>query len=165
MSNNNNNNNIDMERLELLLREHFAKTEKQLADIRADNAEFRTQMKDEMSTFKDEIRIDLSTFKDEIRMDLSTFKDEVRADLQNVRSEMNSRFDNVQAQISVMQNDITGLKHDVASLFHWNYWILAIIIGFFVLPNCGEYLRGLFGAVRDGIAGIVALFRGKSNNA
>ncbi len=143
MSNNNNNNNVDMERLELLLREHFAKTEKQLADIRADNAEFRTQMKDEMSTFKDE----------------------VRANLQNVRSEMNSRFDNVQAQISVMQNDITGLKHDVASLFHWNYWILAIIIGFFVLPNCGEYLRGLFGAVRDGIAGIVALFRGKSNNA
>ncbi len=135
-NNNNNNNNVDMERLELLLREHFAKTEKQLADIRADNAEFRTQIKDDLNSFKDEIRND-----------------------------MNSRFDNVQAQISVMQNDITGLKHDVASLFHWNYWILAIIIGFFVLPNCGEYLRGLFGAVRDGIAGIVALFRGKSNNA
>ena len=135
MSDNNNNNNVDMERLELLLREHFAKTEKQLADIRADNAEFRTQIKDDLNSFKDEIRND-----------------------------MNSRFDNVQAQISVMQNDITGLKHDVASLFHWNYWILAIIIGFFVLPNCGEYIRDLFSAIRDGIAGIVALFRGKSNN-
>ena len=154
------NNNVDMERLELLLREHFAKTEKQLADIRADNAEFRIQMKDEMNSFKDEVR-----------NDMNSFKAEVRTDLQNMRSEMNSRFDNVQTQINVMQkdinimqNDITGLKHDVANLFHWNYWILAIIIGVFVLPNFAEYIRGLFGAVRDGLAGIIALFRGKSNN-
>ena len=74
---------------------------------------------------------------------------------------VNSRFDGLQTQINTIQNDITGLKHDVANLFHWNYWILAIIIGVFVLPNVAEYIRTLFGAIRDGIAGVLTLFKGK----
>ena len=35
---------LDMGRLELLLREHFARTDKQLSDMRRDNAEFREKL-------------------------------------------------------------------------------------------------------------------------
>ena len=36
--------NDETARIELLLREHFARTDKQLSDMRADNAEFRAEM-------------------------------------------------------------------------------------------------------------------------
>ncbi|MBQ6773495.1 MAG: DUF1640 domain-containing protein [Synergistaceae bacterium] len=154
-----NANNVDMARLELLLREHFARTDKQIAEMRAENAEFRSQIKDDMQNFREEIRSDMENFKSEVRSEINSFKSEVNAKIDGLRSEMNSRFDNVQTQIHVMQLDITGLKHDVANLYRWNYWMVAIIIGVFLLPTFADFIRGLFEIVRDGIAGILALFK------
>ena len=45
----------DVARIELLLREHFARTEKQLSDMRADNAEFRVQMVKDFNAFTEKI--------------------------------------------------------------------------------------------------------------
>ena len=39
----------------LLLREHFARTEKQLSDIRKDNAEFRSQILQDFNAFTEKI--------------------------------------------------------------------------------------------------------------
>ena len=47
-----NDNAPDMAKLELLLREHFARTDKQLSDMRAENAEFRVQMMKEQREFE-----------------------------------------------------------------------------------------------------------------
>ncbi|MBQ9388804.1 MAG: hypothetical protein IJU07_01345 [Synergistaceae bacterium] len=44
-------NAIDMTRLELLLREHFARTDKQLSDFRAENAEFHTKLINEAAVY------------------------------------------------------------------------------------------------------------------
>ena len=121
-----NDNTLEMSRMELLLREHFARVDKQFADMRADNAEFKTTIINEM----------------------------------NKRFEaVNSRFDGLQAQIYVIQNDITGLKHDVANLQHWNYWILAVILAVFVLPNFAAGIKTFLVVVREGISGIITLFR------
>ncbi len=119
-------NTFEMSRMELLLREHFARIDKQFAEMKADNAEFKIAIVNEMNKHFEGV---------------------------------NSRFDGLQTQINAMQNDITGLKHDVNNLFHWNYCILAIIIGVFVLPNVADFIRSLFGLFRDGIAGILALFK------
>lgn len=40
---------MDMMRLELLLREHCARTDKQLSDFRAENAEFHMKLMKEMN--------------------------------------------------------------------------------------------------------------------
>lgn len=48
-------NTLDMTKLELLLREHFARTEKQLSDMRKDNAEFRSLMLKEFNAFEEKI--------------------------------------------------------------------------------------------------------------
>ena len=112
-------NTFEMSRMELLLREHFARIDKQFAEMKADNAEFKRTITDEM----------------------------------------NKRFDGLQTQINAMQNDITGLKHDVANLQHWNYWILAIILAVFVLPHFASGVKTFFAAIRDGILGIMTLFK------
>ena len=53
----------DISRLELLLREHFAKTDKQLSDMRADNAEFRSGMMREFQTFTEKIDARIGAFE------------------------------------------------------------------------------------------------------
>lgn len=119
-------NTFEMSRMELLLREHFARIDKQFAEMKADNAEFKIAIVNEM----------------------------------NKRFEgVNSRLDGLQTQINAMQNDITGLKHDVANLQHWNYWILAIILAVFVLPHFASGVKVFFAAIRDGILGIMTLFK------
>ena len=121
-----NDNAFNMTKIELLLREHFARIDKQFAEMKADNAEFKIAIINEM----------------------------------NKRFEgVNSRFDSLQTQINTMQNDITGLKHDVANLQHWNYWILAIILAVFVLPHFASGVKTFFSAIRDGILGIMTLFK------
>ena len=136
--------NLHMARMESLMREHFARTE-------SENAKFREQMREDFRNFRDQVKSDMDIFKKEIKSDINAFK-----------SEINTRFDSMQAQISVMQNDITGLKHDVNNLIHWDYWILAIIVAAFAMPHIIESIKSLFGAVRDGIAGILSLFRSKN---
>ena len=119
-------NTFDMSKIELLFREHFARIDKQFAEMKADNAEFKITIINEM----------------------------------NKRFEgVNSRFDGLQTQINAMQNDITGLKHDVANLQHWNYWILAIILAVFVLPHFASGVKTFFAVIRDGILGIMTLFK------
>ena len=126
-------NTFDMSKIELLLREHFARIDKQFAEMKADNAEFKIAIVNEMNKRFDEM---------------------------NKRFEgVNSRFDSLQTQINTMQNDITGLKHDVANLQHWNYWILAIILAVFVLPHFASGVKTFFAAIRDGILGIMTLFK------
>ena len=142
-------NTVDMVRLELLLREHFARTDKQLAEIRKDNAEFHALMVKEFSEFKNEVREDINNFKAEVRGDMSSFK-----------AEVNNRFDRLEATVGVMQNDITGLKHDVAGLYHWDYWLLSIILVVFAMPQIVAGLKTLFSAIAEGIVGIVSAFRG-----
>ena len=41
---------VDMGRLELLLSEHFARTDKQLSDMMRDNAEFREKLMTDINT-------------------------------------------------------------------------------------------------------------------
>lgn len=68
----------DISRLELLLREHFAKTDKQLSDMRADNAEFRTEMIKEFQTFTEKIDSRIGAF--ETRIDAKIDALETRVD-------------------------------------------------------------------------------------
>ena len=73
----------DIARLELLLREHFAKTDKQLADMRADNAEFRSGMMREFQAFTEKIdtKIDALDKKIDVKIDALDKKFEAKIDV------------------------------------------------------------------------------------
>ena len=111
-------NTIDMPRIELLLREHFARTDKQLG-------EFREQMTGEFSAFKDEYRQEFAAFKEETRRE----------------------FDKVHAEISVMQSDIRVQNTRIDDLIHWNYWLIAFVVAFFTLPSIAAGLKSLLKAL------------------
>ena len=128
-----------MQRLELLLREHFSRTEKQISDMRAENAEFHATMIKEMGAFKSEVRQDISA----LRQDVDTIKSEVR-----------QKFREVKAEISELQRDVTRL-------YHWDYWLLSIILVVFAMPQIVAGIKSLFGAVADGISLIARAFRGE----
>lgn len=132
-------NFMDMSKLELLLREHFAQTEKQIAEIQKSNSDFRTQIKDDMNNFKTEIREDINNF----------------------RGEVNARFDGLHSDIVELQKDVEGLKHDVAGLYHWDYWLLSIILVIFAMPQIVAGIKSFFGAIADGLALIISVFRKK----
>ncbi|MBQ4402484.1 MAG: hypothetical protein II832_09985 [Synergistaceae bacterium] len=74
-----------------------------------------------------------------------------------------ARFDRLETQITVIQNDITGLKHDVASLFHWDYWILTFIAAALVIPHLPDIMKNLVGAVTQGFSAIASLFSKRKN--
>ena len=112
--------------------------------IRQDNADFKAGLKQDMQDFKAEIRQDMQDFK----ADVNSRLDSVQADLSSIKTEIKS-----------LQFDVVGLKHDVAGLYHWDYWLLSIILVVFAMPQIVAGIKSLFGAITDGIAGIIALFR------
>ena len=116
---------VDMERLELLLSEHFARTDKQLSDMMRDNAEFREKL----------------------------------------MTDINTRFDVMHAEIVALQRDVDGLKHDVAGLYHLDYWLLSIILIVFAMPQIVAGVKSLFGAVADGVALVLSVFRKKGSKS
>ncbi len=176
----------DISRLELLLREHFAKTDKQLSDMRADNAEFRTEMIKEFQTFTEKIdsrigafetrvdaKIDALDKKFDAKIDALDKKVDAKIDALDKKFEakfdaldkkFETKFDTVQDQIHTVQNDITGLKHDVGNLFTWNYWMLSIILALMVMPHITEGIKSLFSALIEGISALIGLFRRKDKN-
>ena len=163
-------NSLDMPKLELLLREHFARTEKQLSDMRKDNAEFRTQMIKEFNAFEEKINTRLETFEEKINTRLDAFEEKTNARLDAFEEKTNARldafekktearFDKLEATATVMQNDITGLKHDVAGLYHWDYWLLSIILVVFAMPQIVAGIKSLFTAIAEGISAVINAFR------
>ena len=127
----------DMTRLELLLREHFARTDKQLSDMRAENAEFRAAMLKEQREFE--------------------ARQEARLEAFEARTE--ARFDGLTAAVVELQRDVTGLTHDVSNLYTWNYWTLSIILALSAMPHVVAGVKSLFGAITEGISGIMSLIR------
>ncbi|MBQ6739077.1 MAG: hypothetical protein IJQ57_09340 [Synergistaceae bacterium] len=122
--------NARMDRLEAVL-------EKNVAVMQQQNAEFMVKMQNEMNNFKTEVRNDINDFKKEVH----------------------SEFDKVHAEIGVLQRDVEGLKHDVVGLYHWDYWLLSIILVVFAMPQIVAGVKSLFAAFTEGIAGIMTLFK------
>ena len=126
----------------------ISQIELMLSEIRRDNAEFKAQIVKDNADFKESIITRLDAFEGKINARLDAFENKI-----------NTRFDSMQAQIAVIQNDITGLKHDVTGLYHWDYWLLSIILVVFAMPQIVEGLKSLFGAIAEGISGIITAFR------
>ena len=105
------------------------------------------------------LRNENAEFRLEVRQEIKDFKTEVKQDIANFKAETNARFDRLEAQVSVMQNDITGLKHDVSNLYTWNYWTLSIILALAAMPHVVAGIKSLFGAIADGISLIAGAFR------
>ena len=152
-------NSLDMPKLELLLREHFARTEKQLSDMRKDNAEFRTQMIKEFNKFEEKINTRLDAFEEKTNARLDAFEKKTNARLDAFEKKTEARFDKLEAVTTVMQNDITGLKHDVAGLYHWDYWLLSIILVVFAMPQIVAGIKSLFTAIAEGVSLVINAFR------
>lgn len=157
-------NAMDMTGLELLLREHFARTDKQLSDIRAENAEFHMKLMKEMSDFKTEIRQEMNDFKTEVRQEMNNFKTEVRQDINDFRTEIRHDIKELKADVVELQKDVVGLKHDVAGLYHWNYWLLSVILVVFAMPQILAGIKSLFTTVAEGVSAVIGAFR-KENRA
>ena len=138
----------DVSRIEMLLREHFAQTDKQIAEMKAENAEFHARMIKNFDEFKSEVRKDIKEFKSEVKQDIDNLRSEVRHDIRELK-----------AEVVELQKDVTGLKHDVQGLYHWDYWLLSIILVIFAMPQIVAGVKSLFGAIVDGISAIAVLFR------
>ena len=126
----------------------ISRIELMLAGIRQDNAEFKVQIIKDNADFKESVNARLDAFESKINTRLDAFE-----------SKINTRLDNLQAQISVLHDDNIGLQHDVSGLYHWDYWLLSIILVVFAMPQIVAGIKSLFGAITEGIAGIIALFR------
>ena len=150
----------DVSRIESLLREHFVRTEKQLSDMRADNAEFHVQMMKDFNVFTEKIDNRITKFEDKVDDRITKFEERVDSKIEKLDEritkfeervdakiealdnritkfeekvdarfeKVDARFERLEAKVVDMQNDMTGLKHDVGNLQTWNYWTLSIII-------------------------------------
>ena len=126
----------------------ISKLELMLAGIRQDNAEFKAQIIKNNAEFKESVNARLDAFENKINTRLDAFEGKI-----------NTRLDKMEAKVSVLHDDNIGLKHDVSGLYHWDYWLLSIILVLFAMPQIVAGIKSLFGAITDGIAGIIALFR------
>lgn len=171
-------NTVDTSRLELLLREHFAQTDRQIAEMKAisaqmkaDNAEFHALILKEFHDFaeKQEAKFDAFAEKQEAKFDAFTEKQEAKFDAFTEKIEkkfeaVDKKFDTVQLQVADLQIATEGLRHDVAGLYHWDYWLLSLIIAAIAMPHILEGIKQLVGTLFDGISGILGTFRSKNKS-
>ena len=169
-------NTVDTSRLELLLREHFAQTDRQIAEMKtisaqmkADNAEFHALILKEFHDFaeKQEAKFQAFTEKQEAKFDAFTEKQEAKFDAFTEKIDqkfeaVDKRFEAVQLQITDLQISNEGLRHDVAGLYHWNYWLLSLVIAAMTMPHILEGIKQLARSVFGGISVIWGTFRNKN---
>ena len=95
----------------------------------------------------------------EMKKDNAEFRLQVNKDFQAFTERTESRLGELQTEIQQVNMKLTGLEHDVAGLYHWDYWLLSLIIASMVMPQLGEIMKTLITGISEGIAGIVSLFR------
>ena len=79
-----------------------------MAEIRVELAEFRTESRTELAEFKTEIRIELAG----VKVELAEFKTEVRTELTDVRTELAD----VKAEVAVLDTRLDRVEQDVKDL-------------------------------------------------
>ena len=126
------------------LREIITVNREQIAELKAlsarmqkENAEFRAQMMKDNAEFRAEM----------VRLH------------NDFAEKTNAKIDGLTAAVVELQRDVEGLKHDVQGLYHWDYWLLSIILVVFAMPQIVAGIKSLFGALAEGISQIVGAFR------
>ena len=125
--------NTDMNNITLQLRELIATNREQITEMKALAAQ---------------IQRDNANFQTNVIKELADFKENVDAKLAGIHSE-----------IGQINQRITGIEHDVTGLYHWDYWLLTIIIAIVAMPQIISGVKALFAAVAEGIEGIISVFR------
>ena len=157
-------NAVDTSRLELLLREHFAQTDRQIAEMKANNAEFYALILKEFHDFseKQEAKFEAFAEKQEAKFDAFTEKVDKKLEAVDRRFDaIDKKFETVQLQITDLQIATEGLRHDVAGLYHWNYWLLSLIVALITMPHILEGIKQLTKSIVSAVSGICSIFRKK----
>ena len=149
----------DVARIEALLREHFARTDKQLSDMRADNAEFRAEMVKLHNDFAEKQNEKFDAFAEKQDAKFEAFTQKTDAKFDAFSKEIRKDITELKSEVVELRMDVTGLKHDVAGLYHWNYWTLSIIIAVVAMPQIMAGLKHFFVSAAEIVAAVIGVFR------
>ena len=149
----------DIGTITLLLEKHFSDTKAEFAKMRQDNAEFREQVRQDMRNFEDRVNARIEALDEKLSGKIEAVDQKLSGKIEAVDQKLSGKIEVLQSQIAVMQNDITGLKHDVGNLFTWNYWTLSIILVLVAAPQVASCVKSLFGVIADCVGLIVSAFR------
>ena len=149
----------DVARIEALLREHFARTDKQLSDMRADNAEFRAEMVKLHNDFAEKQNEKFDAFAEKQDAKFEAFTQKTDAKFEAFSKEIRKDITELKSEVVELRMDVTGLKHDVAGLYHWNYWTLSIIIAVVAMPQIMAGLKHFFVSAAEIVAAVIGVFR------
>ena len=78
------------------------------------------------------------------RADIADFKAEINSKIADVRTEL-------KAEIADLRSDVRVQSSRIDNLVHWNSWIIAIFVAFFMMPSVIEGVRAVFAALSKGI--------------
>ena len=80
-----------------------------------------------------------------IRADIADFRTELKQDIANVRVELKQ-------EIAVLDRkvEVNGAKID--ALYHWNYWIISLLLVVFFLPHVVEGFKAFFRSLSGTLA-------------
>ena len=90
-------------------------------------------------------RADIADFKAEINSKIADVRSELKTEITNTRSEL-------KAEIADLRSDVRVQSSRIDNLVHWNYWIIALFVAFFMMPSVIEGIRSVFAALSKGIA-------------
>lgn len=138
----------NLRELILVNREQIAEMKAMSAQMQRDNAEFRAQMMKEQREFEARQDAKFDTFARGVDSKIDTLA---------------AKIDVLTNEVVELQRDNEGLKHDVQGLYHWDYWLLTIILVVFAMPQIVTGLKSLFEVIIDGVAGIISLFSRKKD--
>ena len=117
----------------------------------------------ELITINREQIADMKTLSAQMQKDNAEFRTQITKDFANFKDSIDSRLTEIHTEITQINQRITGLEHDVSGLYHWNYWLLSIILVVIALPHLVDIIKSVVGAVTYGITSLAAIFKKESS--
>ena len=89
------------------------------------------------------------------RADIAEFKAFVEKSNSELKAEISSVRTELKAEIAEVRSEVRVQTTRIDSLVHWNYWIIAVFVAFFMMPSVIEGVRGVFRAISTVILSII----------
>jgi hypothetical protein len=92
-----------------------------VADLKADMADMRTELKADMADMRTELKADMADMRTELKADMADLRTELKAEIADVRAGLGAEIKDLRKdtvhEFAMVRTEMTGVKHEILGAF------------------------------------------------
>ena len=95
-----------------------------------------------------------------MRKENAEFREQIKDDIHKEFDKVHSEIAQLHTEIGYLNTKIEVQTARIDDLFHWNYWIIALFVAFFMMPSVIDGVKAFFRALTDGVTNLFSTKKG-----